>query len=66
MFIGMQIISQDELSFATKARVALWKDRETKQRGSLGPSRCQPKQGLLEIFSNFNLGLHNRLQSIRY
>jgi len=59
--IGMQIISQDELSFAYKGRVH-FEDRETKQRVTLSADAA--KQAYLENFSNFNLGLHNRLQSI--
>ena len=59
--IGMQLISQDELSFAYKGLVH-FEDRETKQRVTL--SATAAKKAYLENLSHFNLGLQNRLQSL--
>jgi uncharacterized protein (DUF58 family) len=59
--IGMQLISQDELSFAYKGRVH-FEDRETKQRVTL--SATAVKQAYLENLSRFNLDLQSKLQSI--
>lgn len=59
--IGMQLISQDELSFAYKGLVH-FEDRESKQRLTL--SAAAAKQAYLDNLSNFNLGLQNKLQSM--
>jgi hypothetical protein len=59
--IGMQLISQDELSFAYKGLVH-FEDRESKQRLTL--SAATAKQAYLDNLSNFNLGLQNKLQSM--
>jgi uncharacterized protein (DUF58 family) len=59
--IGMQLISQDELSFAYKGLVH-FEDRETSLRVTL--SAAAAKKAYLENLSHFNLSLQNRLQSM--
>lgn len=59
--IGMQLISQDELSFAYKGLVH-FEDRETQKRVTL--SAASAKKAYLENLSRFNLGLQNTLKSI--
>lgn len=59
--IGMQLISQDELSFEYKGLVH-FEDRESKQRLTL--SAAAAKQAYLDNLSNFNVGLQNKLQSM--
>lgn len=58
--IAMQLISQDELSFAYKGRVH-FEDIETKQKVVL--SAAAAKKAYLENFSAFNQDLKNRLHS---
>lgn len=59
--IGMQLISQDELSFSYEGLVH-FEDRESKKRVTL--SAAAAKQAYLENLSTFNDGLQNRLQSM--